>query len=194
MRRATSIPDFALIAAVADNGVIGARGGMPWRLSTDLRRFKRLTLGKPVIMGRATFESLGRPLPDRRNIVVTRQAGYAAAGAETAPSLEAALALAAGGEGGSRRPAPGPEGEAGTGGEIMVIGGGEIFAQAIGRAGRLYVTHVHAAPEGDAHFPAIDPATWRAVETEEVPAGPRDSFPTTFTIYDRLGSPVRAGG
>jgi dihydrofolate reductase len=176
------LSDIALIVAVAENGVIGAGGRLPWRLSTDLRRFKRLTLGKPVVMGRATFAEIGKALPGRRNIVVTRQAGFSAPDVAVAGSLEAALALAA-------------EGAAGLGAaEIMVIGGGEIFAQAIAAAGRLYVTHVHASPAGDAFFPPIDPAVWRVASAEAVPSGPQDSAATTFTIYDRRSNSVQPGG
>lgn len=163
----------ALIAAVARNGVIGADNAMPWRLRTDLQRFKQLTLGKPVVMGRRTFESLGKPLAGRLNIVVTRQSGYAPEGVTVAAALEAALARAAA--------------EAGPCGEVMVIGGGQLYAEAIGRADRLYITHVDAAPDGDTHFPAIDPATWRAVSRESVPAGEKDTAATEFVVYERLG-------
>jgi dihydrofolate reductase len=162
----------ALIAAVARNGVIGADNGMPWRLRTDLQRFKQITLGKPVVMGRRTFESLGKPLSGRLNIVVTRQSGFSPEGAASAPSLEAGLALAAR--------------EAGPTGEIMVVGGGQLYAGAIGLADRLYITHVEAAPDGDTRFPRIDPAVWRAVSREAVPAGERDSAATEFVVYERI--------
>ena len=161
----------ALISAVARNGVIGADNAMPWRLRTDLQRFKQLTFGKPVVMGRRTFESLGKPLAGRLNIVVTRQSGYAPEGVTVAPGLEAALAIAAA--------------EAGPSGEVMVIGGGQLYAEAIGRADRLYITHVDAAPEGDTHFPTIDPAVWSAVSRQAVPAGEKDSAATEFVVYER---------
>lgn len=164
----------SLIAAVAANSVIGAGGAMPWRLSTDMKRFRRLTMGKPVIMGRKTYESLGKPLDGRFNIVVTRQPGFTPAGATVAPSLDAALLIA------------GQEAEVAGEDEVMVIGGGEVYAAAIGAADRLYITHVDASPEGDVHFPVIDPAEWRATASEQVPAGPRDTAPTTFVVYERV--------
>ena len=168
-------PRIALIAAVAENGVIGDRQKLPWRLSSDQRRFRQLTLGKPVVMGRKTFAAIGRALDGRVNIVVSR-GGDVAPGALAAGNLPDALALAAR--------------HAGPGGEVMVIGGGEIYAEAIGRADRLYITHVAAAPDGDTRFPPIDPAVWRPVSREEVPAGAKDSAATTFVVYERrTGAP-----
>lgn len=167
--------DIVLIAAVAENGVIGADGRIPWRLSTDMRRFKALTMGKPVIMGRRTWDSLGRPLPGRTNIVVTRQAGWSAEGTEVAASVDEALALA--------NKTAASDGV----GEIMVIGGAEIYEQTIGRAACLYITHVAARLAGDAHFPAIKAAQWEAVSEEEIPAGERDSLATRFVVYRRRG-------
>ena len=165
---------LSLIAAVADNGVIGAGGKMPWRLSTDMKRFRRLTLGKPVIMGRKTFATIGKPLDGRQNIVVTRQAGFDADGVQVSPSLETAIGIAA-----ERAVAEG-------GDEVMVIGGGEIYALALSLADRLYITHVEAAPEGDTRFPEIDPGTWRATRTERIPVGDKDSAATRFVVYERL--------
>src|SRR5450759_1713996 len=136
------------IVAVADNGVIGAGGAIPWRLKTDQQRFKAMTMGKPVVMGRKTFISLRRPLPGRTNIVVTRDASFRAAGAVVATSFAAAQAVALGDA--LRRPA----------GEIAVIGGAEIYAQWMDIADRLEITEVHARPEGDTHLAAIDPAHW----------------------------------
>lgn len=141
-------PIVTLIVAVAANGVIGARNTMPWHLPADLRHFKAATMGRPVIMGRRTFESIGRSLPGRVNIVVTRNAGYSAPGCVVAGSLETALAAA------------------GDAGEIFVIGGGELYGQAMPRADRLVVTEIHAEFDGDARFPAIDPAVWREVARE----------------------------
>jgi dihydrofolate reductase len=164
------MPPIALVAAVADNGVIGVGTGLPWRLSSDMKRFRALTIGKPVIMGRKTYETIGKPLVGRRNIVVTRRKDFAPEGVVVAPSLDAALALAAEGA---------PD-------EIMVIGGGEIYAETIGRADRLYITHVEAKPEGDTRFPPIDPAIWRAGPEERLPAGEKDSAATRFIVYDRL--------
>jgi dihydrofolate reductase len=171
---------LSLIAAVAENGVIGAGGALPWRLSTDMKRFKSLTMGKPVVMGRKTFEAIGKPLAGRVNIVVSRQSGFAPKGVTVAASLTAALIVA---EEGAR--AAGDD-------EIMVIGGSAIYAAALPLADRLYITHVEARPEGDVAFPAIDPGRWRAVSAERLPAGPRDSAATTFVVYERLGA--RASG
>jgi len=165
----------ALVVAVADNGVIGADGAMPWRLATDMKRFRALTVDKPVVMGRKTFASIGKPLAGRTNIVVTRQRDFAAEGVIVAASLEEALAAAAK-----------VAAESGVA-EIMVIGGGEIYALAMPHAGRLYVTHVHARPEGDATFPPIDPAHWQRSSSEDVPAGDRDTAATTFVTYERIG-------
>ena len=167
----------SLIAAVAANRVIGDGSGMPWRLSTDMKRFKALTMGKPVVIGRKTFETFGKPLTGRTNIVVTRQAGYRPDGAKVAASLDEALALAA------------EVAEAAGGDEIMVLGGGEIYAAAIGRADRLYITHVEAEPAGAALFPPIDERVWRVVSREAVPAGERDSAATVFAVYERAGVP-----
>jgi dihydrofolate reductase len=167
-----STPVVALIAAVADNGVIGDGDGMPWRLSTDLRRFRALTLGKPVVMGRRTFAAIGKPLAGRTNIVVTRQAGFASAGVTVAHDLDAALDLAL------------DSARAAGVAEAMVIGGGEVYAQAMARAGRLYVTHVHASPPGTAHFPVIAADSWRLVSSEEFSAGENDTAATTFAVYE----------
>ncbi len=168
---------MAIIAAVARNGIIGAEGGMPWRLATDLKRFRRLTLGKPVIFGRTTFEGLGGPLAGRDVVVVTRQPGYAAPGAAAiAPTLEAAIA-----EGRKIASASGAS-------EVMIGGGGTIYREAMAFADRLYITHVEASPAGDTGFPPIDPAVWRLVEEEAVPAGPTDTAATRFAVYDRIGT------
>lgn len=168
-----------LVVAIAQDGVIGIEGGLPWRLATDMKRFKALTMGHPIVMGRKTWESFPRPgpLPGRTNIVVTRDRGWRAEGARTAHSLDEALEIAAA--------APGGE-------EVCVIGGGEIYAQAIGRADRLAVTHVEARVDGDTRFPAIDPAVWRVVAQEQVPAGERDEYPTRFTLYERSNTPPAA--
>ena len=163
-----------LLAAVADNGVIGRDNAMPWRLSTDLKRFKTLTLGRPVVMGRKTFLSIGWPLPGRTNIVVTRDPGFRADGVVVVHSVEAALEAAR--DDASRR---------GTG-EIMVIGGTEIFAQTMGLADRLEITHVHAQPEGDVYFPLIDLERWREVARSEQPAGPADDANVSFVTYRRF--------
>lgn len=164
-------PKIALIAAVARNGIIGADNALPWRLSTDLKRFKRLTLGKPVVMGRKTFASLGKPLAGRTNVVITRQPEFAASGVTVVRGLAEAFAAA------------------GEVDEIMVIGGGEIFREALALSDRLYITHVAADPAGDTLFPPIDPAVWRVVEEEEVPVGPKDDTATRFALYERRPIP-----
>lgn len=167
------LPSIDIVAAVATNGVIGAAGGLPFRLSTDLKRFKALTMGKPVIMGRKTHDSIGRALPGRTNIVVTRQPGWAAEGVVTASSLNEAISLAA------------AAAHAGDVDAICIIGGGEIYAQAINRADRLFITEVEGAVEGDTVFPPIDPERFERLESTAHPAGEKDSHATHFVIYRR---------
>ncbi|MEO3935541.1 dihydrofolate reductase [Dermatophilaceae bacterium Soc4.6] len=149
-----------LIAAVARNGVIGADNQLPWHLPADLAFFKRTTMGHTMVMGRKTFDSVGRVLPGRRTIVVTRQMGWRHADVETAHSLDAALALA------------------GPTGEVFVCGGGELYAAAMPVAGRLLVTEVDQSPPGDVRFPAIDMAVWHETSRE-----PHDGF--AFVAYER---------
>jgi dihydrofolate reductase len=163
---------LTLIAAVAENGVIGRGGELPWRLSADLRRFRELTMGRAVIMGRRTWESIGRPLPGRRMIVVTRRPGYRAEGAATAGSLAEAQRLAG-------------EGARGAEGAAFVIGGGEVYRQALALADRLELTRVHAAVEGDAFFPEIDFGCWRLVASTRHEADAKNEFPFTFESYER---------
>lgn len=161
---------ISLVVAVAENGVIGRDGGMPWRLSTDMKRFKATTMGKPVVMGRKTWESFPkRPLPGRHNIVITRDPAYAAEGASVVASLEAALALAR---------AEGAK-------ETCVIGGGEIYAAALPLADILDVTHILAEIDGDTRFPAIDPAIWREASREDFSPGDKDSHATRHVVYER---------
>jgi dihydrofolate reductase len=169
-------PQIVLIVAVADNGVIGSAGAIPWRLKSDMRRLRELTLGKPVVMGRKTFASIGRPLPRRTNIVVTRDANFRARGAVVATSFDATRAAATGDA--LRRSA----------GEIAVIGGAEIYAQWIGIADRLEITEVHARPEGDTHLAAIDAAAWEEVARARNPAGPDDSVDFSYVTYRRRKS------
>jgi dihydrofolate reductase len=164
---------IVLVVAVADNGVIGRDNALPWRLSSDLKRFKALTMGKPLVMGRKTFLSIGKPLPGRTNIVVTRDAAFAAPGVVAVPAFDAAIAVARGDA--LRRGAN----------AIAVIGGTDIFTQAMPLADRLEITHVHARPDGDTRFPPIDPAIWRAVATSDHPAGPQDDADFTCTTYTR---------
>lgn len=158
-------PRVFLVAAVAANGVIGARGRLPWHLPEDLKHFKALTLGHPVIMGRKTWESLGRPLPGRENIVVTRSAGYEAPGASVAASLEAALALCAG------EPV------------AFVIGGSELYAAALPIADGLVLTEIHRDYDGDARFPAFDRKHWR--ETQRKPQADAAGLRFDFVLYEK---------
>ena len=169
----TPRPAIALVAAVARNRVIGGDNRMIWKLSSDQKRFRALTWGKPLIMGRKTFESIGKPLPGRETIVVTHAPGYAPAGVRVAHDVDAALALA--------------EKIAGEmkASEVMVLGGGEIYRQTIERADRLYLTEVDLAPEGDAHFPAIDPAYWREMSRERGVRTDRDEAEFTYIDYVR---------
>ena len=160
----------SLIAAVAANGVIGADGALPWHLPDDFRWFKTKTLGKPVVMGRKTWDSLAGALPGRQNIVLTRQSGYVAPGATVVDSCKAA------------------EAAAGDSGELMVIGGGEIFQFFLPHASRIYLTRVDAEVEGDARFPAIDPAEWRLVSSEFHAADARHAHAFQFEVYDRAES------
>ena len=155
-------PGVALIAAVAANGVIGRGNRLPWRLPADLRRFKELTLGHALVMGRRTYESIGRPLPGRVTVVLTRDPAFAPPGVAVARNLDEALAAAAAACPGS--------------GEVFVAGGAEVYAQALPRAGRLYLTRVEAEVEGDTRFPDFDPALWRLAAEERVePGPPRDA-------------------
>jgi dihydrofolate reductase len=165
----------SIFVAVSRNGVIGRDGDMPWRLSTDLKRFKAMTLGKPMVVGRKTLDSFGgKPLPGRPHVVVTRQNDFAVEGAEVAGSLEDAI---------ERAQVIATE----TGAEeIGILGGGQIYAQAIALADRLYVTHVEAdIDDGDTVFPAIDPDIFKKVDEIAVPAGEKDSYPTRFATYHR---------
>lgn len=167
---------MVFVVAVADNGVIGRDNAMPWRLKSDLKRFKALTSGKPVIMGRKTYLSIGKPLPGRTNIVVTRDAQFQAPGTIVARSLDAALDVARGDA--LRRFAS----------EIMVIGGAEIYAQWLDRADRLEVTHIHAQPQGDAFLDVLrapDPARWNEIARVRNAAGADDSADFTYATYLR---------
>jgi dihydrofolate reductase len=158
-------PRVILVAAVAANGIIGAGGKLPWHLPEDLKHFKGLTLGHPVIMGRKTWESLGRPLPGRENIVVTRSAGYEAPGASVAASLDAALALCAG------EPV------------VFVIGGSELYAAALPLADGLVLTEIQRDYEGDTRFPAFDRKNWR--ETQRKPQARADGLRFDFVRYEK---------
>ncbi len=179
---------LTLIAAMSENRVIGREGGLPWRLPEDMRHFKQVTMGHPVVMGRRTWESMGGPLPGRRNIVLSRRVGYTAEGAEVVTTLDAALARAgSGATATTAATATGrTEGEsAGDPSPVFVIGGGEIYDLALPRADRLDLTIVHAIVTGDAFFPAWDPADWRLVSERHHPADERHAHPFTFRVYER---------
>ena len=171
--RISGVTKISLIVAVAKNGVIGRDGGLPWRLSSDLKTFRRLTMGKPLIMGRRTFQSLPKALDGRDNLVVTRDASFKAPGAEVftalGPALQRARALAS----------------ARNTDEIMVIGGANLYAQVLPRADRVYWTEVDAKPDGDTYFPPLDRARWIESSREAIPRGPRDDHAATLLILDR---------
>ncbi|MDB5570118.1 MAG: diacylglycerol kinase [Hyphomicrobiales bacterium] len=164
---------LVLVAAVGRNGVIGGEGTLPWRLPSDLRRFKARTMGKPLLMGRKTFASIGRPLPGRETIVLTRDPGFAPPGIYVVGDLAAALELAQ-----ARARAMGAK-------EIIVAGGGDLYAQTIGLAQRLDVTEIDLEPAGDAFFPFVDPALWRETLREPHPAGPGDDASFTVVAHER---------
>jgi dihydrofolate reductase len=164
---------ISLIVAVAENGVIGANGGLPWRLSADLKTFRRLTLGKPIIMGRKTFQSLKKPLDGRDNIVLTTDPFFEAEGVSVVDNLADAITLAR-----TLALTRGAE-------EIMVIGGADVFRAALPRAGRIYWTIIHAQPEGDVFFPNIDFAEWTETERQALPSGEKDDATATLRILER---------
>jgi dihydrofolate reductase len=160
---------LSCIAAVADNGVIGRDNNLPWRLSADLQRFKKLTTGHWLIMGRKTFESMGKPLPNRTSVVLTRDRGYQSPGAIVVNHLDEALRLSSDQE------------------EVFVLGGAAVFREALPRAQKLYLTRVHAEVEGDVKFPALDLEEWNQVERESLPADEKNDYPTTYQVYVRKG-------
>jgi len=162
---------ISLVVAVAENGVIGRGNGLPWHLSADLRRFKALTVGHTVIMGRKTFDSIGKGLSGRRNLVVSRNPEFRPAGATRVPSLEAALEAA------------------GPAGEVFVIGGADLYRQAMPLAERIHLTLVHARPEGDAFFPLPEGGAWRLASSESHGADEKNDYPTEFRLYERKKGP-----
>ncbi len=164
---------IALIAAVAENGVIGSEGNMPWRLSEDLKWFKKNTIGKPVVMGRKTFQSIGMVLPERANIVITRDKSFKPEGVLVVGSVADALMLAQ------------SEGQKTGASEICIIGGGEIYAQTIALASRLYLTRVMTRPEGDTYFPEIDSENWDMTRKGLVPLDAKNSHTCEFFVFDR---------
>lgn len=160
---------ISIIVAASANNVIGAGGELPWRLPDDLRRFKRLTMHKPIVMGRRTWESIGRPLPGRQNIVLTRRPDYEAPGCQVVASPAEALSVAD------------------SAAEVMIIGGSEIYALFLPKASRIYLTHVVADIDGDTYFPYLDQQDWRLVECEPHPADENNEFAFEFRLYERTG-------
>ena len=163
-------PLVSLLAAVADNGVIGRDNGLPWHLPDDLKHFKTLTLGKPILMGRRTFSSIGKPLAGRTNLVLTRAEEWRQPGVSAVHSMEAALELAAG--------AP----------ELVVIGGSEVYRLALPFARRIYLTRVHTRVSGDTYLPELDPGAWREVQRQSHPSDERHAYPMTFVTLERLAA------
>lgn len=160
----------SMIVAASANNVIGAKGGLPWHLSEDLRRFKEITMGKPMIMGRTTYESIGRALPGRRSIVLTRQADYEAEGIEVVHTPEAALE------------------SAGDADEVMIIGGGKVYEEFLPVTDRIYLTRVHAEVEGDTFFPDIDEDEWQIVSSRPLPPNDERPFSISFQTLERVRS------
>ena len=168
-----SRPFLDIVVAMAENGVIGRDGDMPWHLSTDLKRFKALTLGRPMVMGRKTFESIGKPLPGRETFVVSRDPAFKPEGVTVFGDLQVALDAAT------------ASAEAKGVSSFVVAGGGALYAAAISLADRLYVTRVAASPEGDTHFPPIDPTLWKLESAEPMVRGERDSADAIFETWVR---------
>lgn len=158
---------ISLIVAAAANNVIGRNGQLPWRLPEDLKRFKETTLGKPLLMGRKTYESIGRPLPERRNIILTRQPDYQAQGCIVVGSIESALEFAKGAD------------------ELMVIGGTAVYELMLPHCDRIYLTRVHSIIEGDTFFPEIDPQQWYLVTREDFAANQERPHSFSFLVLDR---------
>lgn len=163
-------PVVTLVVAASAGGVIGKDGAIPWHLPADLAHFKRVTMGKPIVMGRKTFQSIGRALPGRLNVVVTRDRTFQALDVVVTHSLEEAL------------------GACGDAPEVMVIGGGELYGAAMPLASRIHYTRVHAAVDGDTHFPPLDPAAWSESAREERPADERNPHALTFLVLERSAS------
>ena len=162
----------SLVVAWAENGVIGKDNQLPWRLPADLRYFKKLTTGHTIVMGRKTFESIGKALPNRRSIVITRRKDFHADGVDIAHSLDEALVLSQGEN------------------EVFIVGGADIYRAALPRADRMYVTIVHASPDGDVLFPDYDKHAWTTMSTERHASDERNSFPYSFVVMERGGGRV----
>lgn len=164
----STTPLVTLIVAAADNGVIGRANALPWHLPDDLKRFKQLTLGKPIVMGRKTFESIGKPLPGRQNIVMTRDTNYRRDGVTVVHDVDAALRAT------------------GDAPEIMVIGGAELFQKFLPVAGRVHLTRVHGDIEGDVRWPELDPRQWRLVDCQPHDADERHAWRMTFEVWEKI--------
>ena len=160
-------PMISIIVAMDRNRLIGSNNGLPWRLPADLKHFKATTLGKPIIMGRKTYESIGRPLPERQNIVVSRTAGFVAPGCTTVTSADAALEAA------------------GSAAEIIVIGGAQLYAQLLPRVRRIYLTQIDAAFDGDAWFPKLDEVQWHETAREDHAPDDRNPYAYSFVVLER---------
>ncbi len=158
---------ISIIVAASTNNVIGVQGDLPWSLSDDLRHFKAVTMGKPIVMGRKTWDSIGRPLPGRQNVVISRQPGFVAEGCDVVASVEEAIAAASDAD------------------EIMVIGGSQIYELALPLAKRIYLTRVHTDVDGDAFFPVLDEARWQLVSDDGHAADERNEHDFSFRTYDR---------
>jgi dihydrofolate reductase len=165
---------ISMIVAAAENGVIGRDGQLPWRQPTDLKTFRRLTMGRPIIMGRKTFQSIGKPLDGRTNIVVTRDAAFQADGVQCVPSLEVAIVKAT------------PLVAAADAPEIMIIGGAELYRAAMPLATRIYLTRIHAKPMGDATFASPATAEWKQVSATPLPRAATDDHDATLTVWERV--------
>jgi dihydrofolate reductase len=159
---------ISIIVAASTNNVIGKDGGLPWRLPEDLKRFKEITMGKPMIMGRATWESIGRALPGRQNIVMTRQTNFVAAGCDVVATVEEALAIA------------------GDAAEVMIIGGGKLYQQFLPQTDRIYFTRIHSNIEGDTFFPGLNECEWEIVTDERFPASPAREYAFDILTLDRI--------
>ncbi len=164
---------LSIIAAMSVNRVIGSNNDLPWRLPADLKRFKSLTMGHHLIMGRKTFESIGQPLPGRTTVVITHQAGYAPAGVLVAHSIEQALEIAAGDD------------------EVFVAGGGQIYQQLLPRADRLYLTSIHEEFEGDTNFPEFEESDWKLISEEDCEADEKNPYPYSLLVYERKNASRR---
>ena len=164
----STTPLVTLIVAAADNGVIGRANALPWHLPDDLKRFKQLTLGKPIVMGRKTFESIGKPLPGRQNIVMTRDTNYRRDGVTVVHDVDAAVRAA------------------GDVPEVMVIGGAELFQKFLPVAGRVHLTRVHGDIEGDVRWPELDPRQWRLVDFQPHDADERHAWRMTFEVWEKV--------